>query len=125
LLIIATSIYEGCSAPVIAASESIPFKFDVIGLVAGSTTELKIEMTTILNRILFMLENIITGLKVLTIDENFDANRYPVKIGEKKDERAMTLYYTINVEEGESGREFKPIIIQQLRASYVDILYAV
>lgn len=115
-------ILSGCSSRADDFDNNvIPIKFEVRGLpndFGGSIVELKNEMTTILNRILFALEERIGGFKVLDVEDNEDKNTDPFSIGE---EHVINMYYNVIIK-GDNNTNFGPIVIEELRNSYGDIL---
>lgn len=73
------------------------------------------EMTTLLDRIMLTLEGFIAGLKVTSVEQIEDAETEVMKRGE------AIVYYVVNAVH-DDRKEFRPIIIQELRESSDAIL---
>lgn len=101
--------------------EIIPLKFDVLGLPRDiSMGELKAEMKTVLRRILIRLSERIAGLKVTDIKERVVVNRNLEK-ALRALQRDVTLYYNVYVVR-DDDRDFGPLIINEIRDSYDEVL---
>jgi hypothetical protein len=112
--------------PTIAAPEDddyevIPIKFDVGGLPDGiKMRELKEEMTTVLKRILLRLAERIPNLKISSIEEKVVLSRNLEK-ALRALEQDVTLYFNVYVIR-DDDRKFGPLIINEIRDSYDEVL---
>ena len=79
------------------------------------------EMTTIMTRILFALEERILGLKILSVGEDDAANYARRATAGRMGGDIFSVFYDVVVVRGDD-EEFGPIIIQELRESYDEIL---
>ena len=104
---------SGCSK--LDDFEVIPVKFEVKGIpLNGDTEVIEAEMTTILDRVFLRLEDMIPGMLVFGIDY-----QSAYILGDE-----AIMYFTAKVRK-DDYRDFKPIIIQELRDSYLDVLYTI
>jgi len=93
----------------------------------GGEVVVRREMTTIMTRVLFALEERILGLKILSVGEGDDAaNNNNAARRATNDGRmgggVISAYYDVVVVRGDDDEEFGPVIIRELRESYDEIL---
>lgn len=96
--------------------EVIPIKIDITGLPDDVQMEfLKDEVQSILQRVLLRLADIIPGLTIVRVESNKPEQTIRALA------KSVTLYYNVNVLKDER-KEFGPIIINELREVYDNML---
>ena len=103
--------------------EVIPIKFDINGLPNDiSMRELKNEMKSVLKRILLRLTDAISGLKVTEVEERVVATRRGrMLVNALRRLRDETIYFNVYVVR-DDDKKFGPLIIQEIRDSYNEVL---
>eukprot|EP00571_Detonula_confervacea_P012358 CAMPEP_0172303322 /NCGR_PEP_ID=MMETSP1058-20130122/4864_1 /TAXON_ID=83371 /ORGANISM="Detonula confervacea, Strain CCMP 353" /LENGTH=477 /DNA_ID=CAMNT_0013014077 /DNA_START=29 /DNA_END=1458 /DNA_ORIENTATION=+ len=103
--------------------EVVAIKFDIKGLPDGiSMRKLKDETTTVMKRILIRMQDSITGLKISNVEEKVVLTRNLVKtLRERALETDVTLYYNVYIVR-DDDKKFGPLIIQEIRDSYSEVL---
>ena len=106
--------------------EVIPIKFDVMGLPDDiKMRELRDEMTTVLKRILIRLADRISDLKISEVEERMAPRRNTrnlLRVATTRElEQNVSLYFNVHVIRDDRKR-FGPIIIQEIRDSYGEVM---
>jgi len=105
--------------------ETIPIKFDVAGLpMEVRMRDLKDEMTTVLKRILLRLADSINGLKISSVEEKVVLSRRLeklIRLRALQETKDVTLYFNVKVVR-DDDRKFGPLIINEIRDSYDEVL---
>lgn len=96
-------------------TEIVLLKFDVKGLPSGDINAIKAEMSTILNRILLRVEELIPGMEVYSVTEVEPANINPIT-GED-----ASMYYYVSIM-SDDDILYNDAIIQELRGSWEVVL---
>ena len=108
------------------AFEVIPIKFDVMGLPDDiKMRELRDEMTAVLKRILIRLADRISDLKISEVEERMAPRRNTrnlLRVATTRElEQNVSLYFNVHVIRDDRKR-FGPIIIQEIRDSYGEVM---
>lgn len=101
--------------------EIVPIKFEVGGLPDEvNRRELEEEMMTVMKRILLRLAGRVPGLKISRVEEKAVLGKSLLR-RLRKLEKTVTLYYNVYVIRSDEKR-FGPLIIEELRDSYGEVL---
>ena len=116
--------YPTIASPNNDVYEVVPIKFDVSGLpndVEIEMIELQDEMLTVLKRILLRLSDRIPGLKIKSVEGKTPTRHLQKALPMRALMTDVTMYYDLYVVK-EEDKQFGPMIINELRDSYDEVL---